>query len=198
MARKKRGKDNFLKRNYKLSWNYLKESKNFIYLAVLAFFGFAVIGFLYPNFFRQEIIDFLNELVQKTQNLNQFEMIKFIFLNNLQSSLIGMIFGIFLGIIPLIILIINGYVLGFVSYMAVNESGIGVLWKLFPHGIFELPAVFISLGLGMKLGAFIFQKNKLNYFKKSFMNSIRIFVFIVIPLLIIAAIIEGTLILMFG
>jgi len=67
------------------------------------------------------------------------------------------------------------------------------LWKLFPHGIFELPAVFISLALGMKLGTFIFQKKKMNSFKDYLWNSFRIFIFVVIPLLVIAAFIEGYL-----
>lgn len=196
--KKRATKRDFFSRNYFLSCEYLKESRNFIYLAVLAFFGFAVIGFLYPNFFRQEIIDFLKELVQKTQNLSQFELIKFIFLNNIQSSFIGLAFGIFLGIIPLILLVVNGYVLGFVSSISVNTAGAGVLLKLLPHGIFELPAVLISLGLGMKFGTFIFQKNKIKSFKEYFINSFRIFLFIVIPLLVIAAIIEGSLISIFG
>ena len=69
-----------------------------------------------------------------------------------------------------------------------------VLWRIFPHGIFELPAVFISLGLGLKLGTFIFQRNKLKAFAEFFWNSLRVFLFIVLPLLIIAAIIEGSLI----
>ena len=34
------------------------------------------------------------------------------------------------------------------------------LFRLLPHGIFELPAIFISLGLGLRFGMFIFQKEK--------------------------------------
>jgi len=42
--------------------------------------------------------------------------------------------------------------------LSVGIEGYGILWRLVPHGIFELPAVFISLGLGIKLGTFIFRE----------------------------------------
>ena len=41
----------------------------------------------------------------------------------------------------------NGYVIGFILEKSVLIDGLGVLWKLVPHGIFELPAIFISFGL---------------------------------------------------
>ena len=129
--------------------------------------------------------------------MSQIELIKFIFVNNIQSSFFGIIFGVFLGIFPVIGAIGNGYILGFVSLMAFEKEGIDVLLRLLPHGIFELPAVFISLGLGLKFGTFIFQKNKGELFKEYFWNSLRVFLFIVVPLLIIAAIIEGILVFMF-
>jgi uncharacterized membrane protein SpoIIM required for sporulation len=56
-----------------------------------------------------------------------------------------------------------------------------------------LPAIFISLGLGLKTGMFIFQKDKIKILKKYLYNSIKVFLLIVIPLLIIAGFIEGTL-----
>ena len=105
-----------------------------------------------------------------------------------------MIFGIFLGIFPMVVAMLNGYILGFVALLSVSNEGIFVLWRLVPHGVFELPAVFISLGLGLKFGTFFFQKNKSESFRNYLWNSIKTFVFIVLPLLVIAAIIEGALI----
>jgi len=54
------------------------------------------------------------------------------------------------------------------------------------------------LGMGLKFGTFFFQKNKMDSFKEYLLNSLRVFVFIVIPLLLIAAFIEGTLIFFVG
>ena len=105
-----------------------------------------------------------------------------------------MIFGIF----PFFIAIYNGYVLGYVLKLVVGKIGFLEIWKLFPHGIFELPAVFISLGLGIKLGASLFAKNSDKEFLRRLKNSARVFFFIVLPLLVIAAVIEGSLIKILG
>ena len=194
--RKKNKREFNLKEEYKKSWDYLKESRNFIYIIVAVFFIFSLIGFFIPapDSLTEQILKFIKELLEKTQGMSQGALIKFIFLNNLQSSFYGVIFGFFLGIFPIIAAIANGYLLGFVSSMSVENAGGSVLLKLLPHGIFELPAIFISLGLGLKFGTFIFQKKRMDSFKEYLWNSLRIFLFIVIPLLIIAGIIEGSLI----
>jgi len=193
---KNKKKSNFIKENYLLSLNFLKESKIFIYSITGIFFLFTMIGFFVPapEAISDQIFKFIEELLKNTQDLSQFELIRFIFFNNLQSSFLGMVLGILLGFFPLIFAITNGYVLGFVASATVNVEGISILWRLFPHGIFELPAIFISLGLGLKLMTFIFEKNKLKTLKIYTKNSLRTFLFIIIPLLIIAAVIEGSLI----
>jgi len=185
---------------YKKSWKYITESKKFIFSIIVVFFVFALIGFLFPvpEFLYNEILEFIREILEATENLSQNELIWFIISNNVQSSFLGMLFGFIYGIFPLIIAIANGYVLGFVSSMSVESVGIASLGKIIPHGIFELPAIFISLGLGLKFGTFAFQKNKAKSFKNYLINSLRIFFLVIIPLLIIAGIIEGTLIFLAG
>ena len=199
MKMKKQENFNFIE-EYKKSWNFIRESKNFIYSVIGIFFIFSLIGFFIttPTIIAEQILKFIEELLLKTQDMGQFELIRFIFFNNIQSSFFGMIFGVFLGIFPILAVVANGYVLGFVASLVVNDGGILVLWRLFPHGIFELPAIFISLGLGLKIGTFIFQEKKFESLKKYSLNSLRVFLFIVLPLLIIAAIIEGSLIYLFG
>ena len=194
MAKKKRGFN--LKKEYIESWNYIKESKNFIYVAIAIFFAsFILAFFVQPSeALLSYILEFIEELLGKTQGMSAIELMGFIFFNNLQSSFFGMIFGMVLGVFPVLAAIANGYVLGFVSSFSVVEQGASSLLRLLPHGIFELPAIFISLGLGLKLGSFIFEKNKYESFRNFFRNSLRVFLFIIIPLLIIAAIIEGVLI----
>ena len=189
-----------LKKEFNKSLNYIKESKNFIYIVIGIFFFFAFIGFFIPtpDSISEQLLKFIQELMEKTSGMNQFELIQYIFLNNLQSSFFGLVLGVFFGVFPIITTIVNGYILGFVSIKVVSIEGIFVLWRLIPHGIFELPAVFISLGLGLKFGSFMFQKKKFDALKDYFINSLRVFFFIVFPLLVIAAIIEGSLIALFG
>ncbi len=185
-----------LKKEYKDSWDYIKESRNFIYFIIGVFFVFALIGFFVPasEEITKIILEFIEKLLEQTKDMSQGELIGFIFTNNLQSSFFGLFFGIILGIFPVFAAIINGYILGFVGAISVETEGSFILLNLLPHGIFELPAIFISLGLGLKMGSFIFQKEKRKSFKKYFWNSLKVFLFVVLPLLIIAAIIEGILI----
>ncbi len=185
-----------LKKEYQKSWNYIKESKKFILIVLGIFLAFSLIGFFIPapEFITKQIADFIKEILLKTENMSQSRLISFIFLNNLQSSFFTMIFGIFLGIFPVISAIANGYLLGFVANFAIQEDGIFSLWRIFPHGIFELPAIFISFALGLRLGASIFSRKEFRKFNENFISSLKTFILIIIPLLIIAAIIEGTLI----
>jgi len=196
--KKKRGFS--LKKEYKQSWKYIKESKNFIYISMGVFFAFFILAFFVSpsENILNYIFTFIQELLEKTQGMSATELINFIFINNLKSSFFGMIFGVALGVFPILALIVNGYLLGFVSSLTTTEYGVLSLWRILPHGIFELPAIFISLGLGLKLGSFVFQKKKQESFRDFLLNSLRVFLFIVIPLLIIAGIIEGTLIFFLG
>ncbi|MBS3071575.1 stage II sporulation protein M [Candidatus Pacearchaeota archaeon] len=197
MVNKKKSNKKFsLRKEYKKSWNYLKESKRFIWIVIGIFLAFALIGFFIPvpEIVSKQIFEFIKEILGKTEGMSQSRLISFIFLNNIQSSFLGMVFGVFLGIFPLISAIANGYLLGFVANFAIQENGILSLWRILPHGIFELPAVFISFALGLRIGASLFNKKRFRKFNENFVSCLKVFVLIVIPLLIIAAIIEGTLI----
>ena len=194
--KKKTRRKSFFTENYRESLNYIRDSRNFIYSVIIIFLFFSLIGFFIPAppLLEEKILEFIEELLRKTEGMSQGELIRFIFLNNIQSSFTGMPFGIILGVFPLIATLTNGYVLGFVAAKSAENGGIFVLWRILPHGIFELPALFISLGLGVKLGTFIFKKNKFETLTTYMIKSIKVFFFIIIPLLIIAAIIEGSLI----
>jgi len=200
MKTRKTKQESFFARNYSQSWDFIKESKNFIYATILIFFITFLFGFFIslPELITNQILEFIQELLEKTKDMSQFELTRFIFLNNLQSSFVVVVSGMVLGIYPVMATIANGFILGFVASVSVSIEGFFVLWRIFPHGIFELPAIFISFGLGLKIGTFIFQKKKFESFKRYFINSLKVFLFIIIPLLIIAAIIEGSLIFLFS
>ena len=187
--------------NFKFGLNYIKGLKNYFFAVLFLFLLVGVIGFFFPYFFENEILKIIEELLAKTEGLGTFGLISFIIANNIQSAFFGMIFGVFFGIISLIVLIVNGYVLGFVAVKTVEIAGFLVLWRLLPHGIIELFAVIVSLAIGLKLGMFLFTyhgKNKGKEFFRWIKNAIRVFVFIIIPLLVIAGIIEGFLIILLG
>ena len=187
MVRKKRKDKNSF---FREAVSYLKATKKYIFLAIAVFVVSSFVGFGFSDkfgFFNE----FLEELALSIEGKNVFELIWFIFTNNVSSAFFAMIFGAVFGIFPIINAILNGTVLGYVFSLASAEGGFSVILYLVPHGIFELPAVFISLGLGIRLGLFIFAKDKVKELKYRFFSSIKVFLTIVLPLLIIAAIIEG-------
>lgn len=189
-------KMDFFKKQYGKCFKYLKDSWKPIIYIVAIFFAFALIGFFVPApaVISSTISGYINNLLEKTQNFGFSQMFSFIFFNNLKTSFFGLIIGLLFGVFSIFTALGNGYVLGFVSAKSVMENGTFVLWRIFPHGIFELPAVFIALGLGLKLGTFFLNENKSRFLKENLGNSLRVFLLIILPLLLIAAFIETILI----
>lgn len=227
-------KDNkSLKEIYKSNLDYIVQCRYFILISLGIFLLFFFLGLFVPapEFIKREVFDLLRELSEKLKDIYGIQLIFYIFFNNLFASLSGLVLGIFFGIFSVTSSITNGYVLGFVSALSIGSEGVGSLWRLLPHGIFELPAIFISLGLGLSLGfPFVYRYFKYYSHKKEnlaiilgilfllpaivitslidkklrayqtrdfkyrFNNSLSVFFYVIVPLLIIAAIIEGILI----
>jgi len=180
---------------YRELFSFLWESRNFIYFVVGLFVFISVIVTLGLQSSQLNVIllEKIEKLLLEFEGLSVFQTVAKLFLNNLFASFLGVSLGIFLGIPTILFILTNGYMVGFVSSLAIKEKGIFILWMLLPHGIFELPAIFISFGLGLRLGMFILAKDPMKELRKSFRMSVGVFLFIVIPLLIIAAVIEGLL-----
>lgn len=229
-----RKRQNFIYENFKIGLRDLSKIKVYFWFSFLLFFFIALIGFLFPSFFEEKILEIIRELIGQTEGLGVFGLIRFIMANNMKSAFLGIFLGIFLGVAPLGIIIVNAYILGFVANKSIAVGGFLILWRLLPHGIFEIPAILISLALGLKLG-FSLMNNCIKHYNKkisslnsaflmflsilflpvSFIiymtltltnlklkemffrnitDSFRIFILIVVPLLVIAGIIEGVLI----
>ena len=194
---------NFFVKNYSLCWKFLNESKWYFVFTVGIFAFMFLVGFIFPVFFREEIFNFIAEMIEMIEGKSVVELIGFIFLNNLKASFMAVILGITFGIFPLAMAVVNGYLIGFVAREAVAQGGLSVMWQLFPHGIFELPAVIFSIGIGMKIGVEVVSsvwlvvssgKGKCKKLKYNFIEGLRFFIFVVFPLLLVAGIIEGILI----
>ncbi len=185
-----------LGKQYRKCWDLIKESRRFIYFIVGIFVLSALVGFFVPapDALSEQLLELIRQLMEKTVGMSAGQLVSFIFFNNLLSSIYAIALGIVLGIFPVLASVANGYLLGFVGRMAVGEGGLLVLWRILPHGIFELPAVFISFGLGMKLGSFVWKKKKFETLKKYISEVLRVLILVVVPLLVVAAAIEGVLI----
>lgn len=183
--------------SYKDSFAFIKSSEKYIYSIIVIFLIFSFLGYFVPlsEDVSSKIIDYFKQLVEETRGFSFFQMFGYLFENNLYASFFGMIFGIALGVFSIFNAVVNGFVLGFASKVAVAESGFLYLLRLFPHGIFELPALFLSLGIGLRMGFVLFTKDD---FKETLLKSLKTFVLVIIPLLFVAGIIESALIVFFS
>ena len=71
-----------------------------------------------------------------------------IFLNNISTVFKTYIGGLFLGLIPLFTLVLNGLIVG---YFVGKGPAIVVLLYIVPHGIFEIPGLIIASTAGFTL-----------------------------------------------
>jgi stage II sporulation protein M len=175
-----------------MCWNFLVECRWFVVGVVGLFCLSFLVGFVCPIFYVEEIFEMIRELVFRFDGLSVWGTIWLIFTNNLMASGVAMMLGVFVGVFPLVSCVINGYLVGFVGRYAVEAEGIWSLWRLLPHGVFELPAVLISMGIGLKLGWSVVAGHK--SLKKNLREGLRFFGFVVVPLLVVAAVIEGVLV----
>ena len=141
----------------------LKRNKGFILVGVILFVIGSIAGYTVylnnpdlANLEGSSIFSGLEQKISFFQNLNILGKIIFIFLNNLLVALISVFLGAILGLFPIFIALMNGFVVGIVAGKVLESNGIGyLLVGLVPHGIFEIPAILIAIGLGLKFGYLI-------------------------------------------
>jgi stage II sporulation protein M len=118
----------------------------------------------------------------------------FIFANNTLNSFIAMLLGVVFGLWPILFILINGFFVGVVVFDVAREIGVLViLAALIPHGIIELPMIFLSAAIGLRLGYLTFLKisHKMEIsIQQELFQAVRFFIKFIVPLLFIAALIE--------
>ncbi|WP_440113107.1 stage II sporulation protein M [Paenibacillus sp. QZ-Y1] len=88
----------------------------------------------------------------------QWNFFLFIFFNNAIKSVLVIYAGIFFGILPVIFLLINGMVIGFLVHTTMNygASFFDIVVKgLLPHGIIEIPVIIIACAFGLRFGGLV-------------------------------------------
>ncbi|MEX0930268.1 MAG: stage II sporulation protein M [Candidatus Paceibacterota bacterium] len=123
-----------------------------------------------------------------------WEVLVFIFINNTVKGLGAVLFGVLFALIPVAFLLINGFMLGIVVAYAINAAG--VLWtaaSILPHGVIELPAVFIATSLGLLLGVHLVKRIRRETsmpITHVLLDACRLFVVALVPLFFLASVIE--------
>ncbi|MBI1800900.1 MAG: stage II sporulation protein M [Chloroflexi bacterium] len=124
-----------------------------------------------------------------------------IFLNNVRSLSAAGLLGLFsFGSLALILLLIPMAMIGFFAgqIWLVGQSPLQFLVAfILPHGILELPAAVLATALALQMGASLISPRANMTAGQSLLASLadflRVFVFIVVPVLLLAAYVEANL-----
>ncbi|NLZ92797.1 MAG: stage II sporulation protein M [Firmicutes bacterium] len=181
----------------------IRENRSWIILAFLFFLGGLVLSYSaltqepgIISILEENLLAALKDLGEEIFNVSALEGVMLLIINNIFATAQIIFLGIFLGVPTLISAIANGSVLGILAFQLTQE-GIApvpfILAGVLPHGIFELPAFFLSVALGLKLGYHIVfplpnlsRKDSL----RLILHEIRISMPFIIGLLLVAAFIE--------
>jgi stage II sporulation protein M len=159
----------------------LNEVRKYILAAVLIFVAGNILAILIPSLGERVISAFLGYF-KTFENKNVLELVVAIFLRNAFSAFFAILFGFLFGLVPVFGAAFNGIAVGAILHL--NPLN---FFKIIPHGLFELPAMFITWGLGIWCAGGLFHSPPISFRIK---RSLNIYLSIIVPLLIIAAIVE--------
>ena len=174
----------------------------YLIFAIILFAGSVVLG--YMGFFSEmfsESLEWLQEFVEGIEDSTQLYppwlifMVFFIviFLNNAFTCFLNIITGPFIGLFPLFSTVLNGGLLGWFA----QEEGLIVFLGIAPHGMFELPAFFLSVAIGLRLAREVFKRKEERQLKMKLGEGLRVYLILIVPLLLVAAFIESGLIVLY-
>lgn len=163
----------------------------FLVLVVLSY----IAGRLFPEI-PATILTYFNEVVADSgivRDDGSFSALA-LFGNNLRAMVLSTLYGFvpFL-YLPALSMGVNAILLGMVA-SSVNGQWLLLAAGILPHGIFELPALCLSLAAGLCLCQNInryIRKNEKGFMKPLLLNILRVTGLVVIPLLVVAAIMES-------
>lgn len=192
-----------IKQVYNKVLNYIKNKLLKIIIVCSILFIICMIsgiffGIKYQSETQQILKSFIenkSDIISDSGNISAFGIIK----NNVVACIVSIIIGFFPFIfLPILTLSLNGFVLGItlgIGKSLQNMSMIKILLLgILPHGIFEIPAIIISIAIGLNLCLCITKKIIGKYNEKiidDIKESILVFACIIIPLLIVAGIVEA-------
>ena len=178
---------------------YIYSLRFYILFIVVFFISSAIVGYLgFLNELFNAALQYIQQLSENVKGFSDsyspwvsFLLFFFvIFLNNAFTCFIDILTGPLVGIVPLFSAFVNGGIVGWF----VQKEGAIVLIAIIPHGVFEIPAFLISAAIGLRLGREVFRSRDERDLGGEMKRGLWVFLTLIFPLLVIAAIIESALI----
>lgn len=175
---------------------YVRTLWPYLIVIVFIFFGSLLTGYAsaasFPSMADTLIKNFTSHF-GPILKMSPFYIMLTIFRNNAFVSLLSLVLGLALGVFPILFIAFNGYFVGIICYVVSQQKGfLFILLALLPHGIIELPSVFLSASIGLRLGyhVFLYLIGRPTELGKEFIQGIMFYLSWILPLLFLAAIIE--------
>lgn len=187
--------------NFKLMayLRYVRGLKFHIVLSLITFLLSGVLGYFYAMMHPEDVsilIGIISEAFSPIMEMSTPQIALYIFFHNTLLCLVAVLLGVALGIIPILFAASNGALLGVLAAVVRDKFGwtafvVGVL----PHGVFEIPAMILSIAVGIKFGQetlnAALRRNGKKKLRVEIINGLKFFAGVVMPLLAAAAIIEA-------
>jgi len=195
-----------MKQFYREEWKWFKEKYLKIFILVLiVFISIALLSHLIlvknPEQAQKKLADLAKNLLKKIPlHASGFKLCFAIFVNNSKVSLLSILFGLIPFIfLPILSATANGFSVGVISsasYIKGFDFGFFLI-ALGPHGAFELPAILYAVSIGVYLSFQVSKRilfgpdNSDEPFLLLLKRIFKTWVGVIIPLLLVAAIIEA-------
>lgn len=158
-----------------------------IWFAVSVVLG-AIVSFTNPN-----LLDYVFQMIREKfgdEPVNDVGDALAIFKNNFRVATITLVGGLLLGLGPFVIVVFDGFIIGYAVARALSISGGNIILisaAVLPHGILEIPAFLLAAALGLRLGTnWLRFEKKWQTFKKDFLTVLIYFPSVALFLLLAA------------
>ena len=142
----------------------------------------------------EQFANTLGQFVQMFAGMPRWKLAAAIFANNSLKTLMAIVLGTALGIVPGIFLLANGVALGVAFSLSVQTRGLWLaVFSILPHGVLELPAVFLGTSIGLLLGTQAARRlsgRSEVALRAEMFHGIKFYCTVIVPLLILAALVE--------
>ena len=190
---------------YRQNWQIIKGLKTAVFAQFIALLGAIILGivlantYAFPDALRAEITG--ENIADNLEALEMFlaALPMLIFFQNIRALLLQSLLGVFtFGVLGILVFMMPWGVISFVAtqfYLAGQDPFTFVLATVVPHAIFELPALLIAAAAGLRWHAVVIAPPPRQTLGEAFLQAAaefaRLFVGVVIPLLLIASLVEG-------
>jgi len=181
---------------FKIPKDYLLSLRYYLLFSVLIFIFSVGSGYIFAKSYPtevQKVLQNLQKVLEPIKEMTETQQAFFIFLNNSITGFLAIFLGVVLGIFPFTMLLSNGGMLGIMFFLSEENEALSTFFTgIFPHGIIEIPVLIFCGAIGIKIAVALFKKilKKPSDIKRELSQGLKFFFTILIPLLLLAALIE--------